>query len=661
MCEFCVFAGTTEGRELVEALLDAGASVTACVATEYGQTLLREHPCLTVSAQRLTEEEMEGLLRGRDFDGVIDATHPYASVVTENIVSACERTGRQYLRLLRQSQDGAGQAVYVPDIAAAVAYLSERSGNVLLTTGSKELSLYTDMKDFSVRTYARVLPMDASLASCKAAGLEPSHIIAMQGPFSREMNAAMLRTVDARFLVTKDTGRSGGFLEKLEAAREAGAAAIVVGRPPQREGADLAGILTLLEERFALTFRRKVTVAGIGPGSREQMTQAVLDAIRQADCLIGAKRMLELAQPGQETYAAIEPEKIRDFLHSRRDLRRAVVVLSGDVGFFSAAKKLLPALGEFDCRVLPGLSSLATLCAQLGTSYEDVVPVSVHGRDHDIVPDVRLHRRVFALVGGEDGMAALCRSLVEAGLGEVRVSVGERLSYPDQRVTRGTARELAQRRFESLSVALIEHDGGDPMVSPGLPDAAFQRGEDHEGAVVPMTKSEVRAVALSKLALTERAVCWDVGAGTGSVAIEMARLCRRGQVYAIEKNAGAVALLEENRQKFRVPNLSVVPGAAPGACAGLPAPTHVFIGGSGGNMRDIIALALEKNPGVRVVAAAIALETVSELNECGRQFPFTHQETVCLTVARDRKAGRYHLMTGQNPVYLFTFGQEAAV
>ena len=169
-----------------------------------------------------------------------------------------------------------------------------------------------------------------------------------------------------------------------------------------------------------------------------------------------------------------------------------------------------------------------------------------------------------------------------------------------------------------------------------------------------MTKSEVRAVSLSKLRLTKDAICWDVGAGTGSVAIEMALQARNGQVFAVERKPDAVALLERNKARFAAENLTVVPGSAPEACAELPAPTHVFIGGSSGNMREILKLILEKNPNARIVATAIALESVAELTACMKEFPFRETEVISMQVARDRKAGPYHLMTGQNPIYIFT-------
>ena len=169
-----------------------------------------------------------------------------------------------------------------------------------------------------------------------------------------------------------------------------------------------------------------------------------------------------------------------------------------------------------------------------------------------------------------------------------------------------------------------------------------------------MTKSEVRAVCLSKLRLTENAVCWDVGAGTGSVAIAMALQAKGGWVYAIERKDTTLKLLEENRKALSAENLTVVPGLAPEACQALPAPTHVFIGGSGGNLRQILALILEKNPHARIVATAISLESIGELTDCMKAFSFAETEVVSMSVARARKAGAYHLMTGQNPIYLFT-------
>ena len=655
MYKLCVFAGTTEGRELVRFLAAQDVLVTACVATEYGETLLEPAENLTVSAERLDRQEMEALLRREGFCLVVDATHPYAAAVTENIAAACQAAGVEYLRLLRPASDRAEEAVYVPDTAAAADYLSRTEGEILLTTGSKELGVFAAMPDFARRVYARVLPMDSSLASCAAAGLPPARIIAMQGPFTKELNTAMLRAVKARWLVTKDGGAAGGFADKAEAAREAGARLLVIGRPPQRQGLSLSETVKLLCSRFGFSDMPLVSLVGIGPGSPGSMTGDARRAIREADCLIGAARMLEAAgEPGKETFAAIAPGPIAEFIASHREYRRFAVLLSGDVGFFSGAKKLLPLL-EGKCRteVLPGLSSLVTLCARLGTDYEDVTPLSLHGRSGDIAAALRDHPRIFALVGGEKGMQELCASLTEAGLGSARVSVGERLSYPDEKITVGSAEELREASFAPLSVALVEAELPPRAVTPGLPDECFQRGGSEAG-VVPMTKSEVRAVCLSRLRLTEGSLCWDVGAGTGSVAVEMALLARRGRVWAIEKRADAMELLRQNRAKFRLFNLELVEGSAPAACRDLPAPTHVFIGGSSGGIREIVALAREKNPNVRIVATAIALESVGELSALLKDASLTEADTLCLQVSRSKKAGPYHLMLGQNPVYVFT-------
>lgn len=652
MSKICIFGGTTEGRKLAEFLSGQPCDVMVCVATDYGQTLLPEAEHVSVSARRLPVGEIVSLLTEHRFDLVIDATHPYAQSITKSIARACRETETLRWRLLRGASGVSSEHTYVETVSDAAAFLAGTEGNILLTTGSKELAKFSQLPGFSERVWARVLPMQASLDACAQAGLPASHIFAMQGPFSEAMNAAMLRTIGAQYLVTKDGGAPGGFEEKEAAAKSAGARLVVIGRPPEEEGLSLSKTISALCTRFGFAPKPEVFIAGIGPGSEALQTQEVRAAIERADCLIGARRMLDaVARPQQLTIDAIAPEAIATHIAQHPECGVFCVVMSGDTGFYSGTKKLLPLLKACRVQVLPGLSSMSYLCARLGVSYEDAVPVSLHGRDFDIAREVRRRRKVFTLVGGDGGMQALCERLTQAGLGHVRIAVGERLSYPDEAITRGTAQELRSHTFDKLSAALIENDTPNEIVTPGLPDEAFLRNLE-PGKLVPMTKSEVRSVCLSKLQLTPNAVCWDVGAGTGSVSIEMARLCADGTVYAIEKSERALALLEQNKEAFSASNMQIIPGPAPEACRDLPAPTHAFLGGTSGSVRDILALLLEKNPHVRIVATAVTLESVSALSACMEDFEAA--ECVSVQVSKAAALGQYHLMQAQNPVYIFT-------
>ena len=371
MSEICIFAGTTEGRALCKLLTENGIRVYACVATEYGEAVLEPNKLLTISSGRLTEDEMEALLRQKQFDCVVDATHPYASVVTENIKTACDAVGTEYLRLLREESRLPETCVYAENAKEAVKLLEHMPGNILLTTGSKELGVFSSLPDFSERVYARVLPLDESLRACEEAGLPKSHIFAIQGPFSPEMNLAMLRFCNASILVTKEAGSKGGFPEKVKAAQEAGAKLLVIGRPAQKKGMDFAGIVGSFSKRYGFRLRPKVSLVGIGSGSRGSITLDADRVISQADCLIGAERMLEAAgRTAQQRIAAIRPEDIREAILKHPECARFSVLLSGDVGFFSGARKLLPLLQDFETEIYPGLSSLSLLCSRLGVGYE---------------------------------------------------------------------------------------------------------------------------------------------------------------------------------------------------------------------------------------------------------------------------------------------------
>ena len=227
--------------------------------------------------------------------------------------------------------------------------------------------------------------------------------------------------------------------------------------------------------------------------------------------------------------------------------------------------------------------------------------------------------------------------------------MGENLGYPEERITRGPLTELIEHEYASLAVLLVRNQGRIGMVpaTHGLPDDAFDRDK------VPMTKEEVRSICVSKLALTRDAIVYDVGSGSGSVSVECARVAGWGRVYAIEQKDTAIALTRHNAEKFSLTNLEVIPGTAPEALRPLPAPTHVFIGGSSGNLREIVDLLLEKNPDVQMVATAVTLETVAELTELITEFEYTDIAEV--QVNKPRKVGRYHLSNAQNPVYIFTF------
>ena len=264
-----LFAGTTEGRLLAAYLTGLGCRTVVCVATEYGRDVLvqdsleQDGPAgsgadgkgpdkrlLDIRQGRLDQKSMEGLLEEVRPGMVIDATHPYAAEVSENIRRACTAFPHiLFIRCLRR-ESGAwdNPVIHMPDVEAAAAWLSSVEGNILVTTGSKELAIYTRIRDYEQRVYARILPSAEAVAQCRSLGFEGRHIIAMQGPFSTEMNLALLREFKCRFLVTKDGGKAGGMEEKLEASRAAGVRTLLIDRPKSAGGISLEDVKKQIKE-----------------------------------------------------------------------------------------------------------------------------------------------------------------------------------------------------------------------------------------------------------------------------------------------------------------------------------------------------------------------------------------------------------------------------
>lgn len=724
-----VFGGTIEGRQVSDYLSESCISHTLCVATEYGEEVLSPDAYLQVHQGRLDLEQMAGLMQAGRFCVVIDATHPYAVEVSKNIREACEQAKLPYLRYLRPADgmDENSSCVFVSSAQEAAEYLEKRPGRIFLTTGSKELHIFTETITDKSRLFARVLPLPEIIASCRALGLEGKQLCAMQGPFSAEMNEAMMRQTGAKHLVTKETGSSGGFPEKLEAAARLGVQTVIIRRP-QEAGLDWETLKDRIQELTASepensvqkpagaeeadsvqecpdTCRaesaRRITCIGIGTGALSTLTYEAADEIRRADIIFGAKRMLESvkAMPGilrderpapqgeaempgaADCQAAMNAKaempgvadcqvgkaktahlpvmveeysapKIASYLTKHPQYRRAAVLMSGDVGFYSGARGFQQEFPDGQVYFCCGISSVVYFASKIPTAWQDAKLVSAHGKELAILNYVNRYPKLFLLVSGRGDVERICGELHGAGMDQVRVTVGTNLSYPEEKISRGRAADFLHCDTDGLHIMLLENPAATHMITPGIADECFVRGK------VPMTKEEIRILSVAKLHLTDEAVVYDVGAGTGSVAAEIARLCTGGRVYAVERNPEGIALIRENCQKLRLSNVTVVEGSAPEALSGLPAPTHAFIGGSSGNMRSIIELLLAKNPQVRIVINTIALESIAEVTEILEALAMKDADIVQVSAAKSRVLGRYHMMSALNPVYIVSFGEK---
>jgi len=649
-----IFSGTSEGRRLSKALADAGADVHVRVATEYGAEVMGYDPNIDVKVGSCGGAEGIGnVIRENGFEIVVDATHPYALNITEHIKQACEATGALYIRLKRSESDtDLDRIVKVSTVQEAIDYLKDKDGNILASTGSKDIALYTQIPNYKERVTARVLSTIESVQKCAEYGFSGKNLICAQGPFSEDMNYATLKQIDAKYLVTKDSGTSGGYEDKVRAAMRAGATVVLIERPKE-EGSSYEEVLDILEKRLGIEMvreevssKRTVYVIGIGMGEYG-LTISAKQKVDESDLVIGAKRMVETVAMGKQFLEEYRSDEIIDYLSKNPQYRTVSVLMSGDIGFYSGAKKLLEKLDrdEFDVVTVPGISSAVYMCAKAETSWQDVYMTSAHGREANLVGLSRIHGKVFTLLSDEETVHAMAKQFIDYGM-DVTIVVGQDFGYETEKVFKGTPEQVLAEPFGKLCVALIINNSPVSSNPISIPDEDFTRGD------APMTKSEVRALSVAKLKLSDDSVIYDVGAGTGSVSIEMALVAVNGMVYAIEKEDPAADLIEVNKVKFKTPNVQVIRGLAPEAMADLPTPTHAFIGGSSGNLKDIVGCLLEKNPKIRIVINSVTIETLEETTQVIKQFDLVEEDFSCINVSKARKLGRYHLMTAQNPVYI---------
>ncbi len=399
-----------------------------------------------------------------------------------------------------------------------------------------------------------------------------------------------------------------------------------------------------------------IDVVGVGPGNPALLTKLAEQKIKAATFLVGGTRHLEMfLSEGQQSLAIKNNlTEVVQVIGEHCTSEKICVLASGDPGLYSIATYLVKKMPTVDVKIVPGISAYQYFCAQLGVAWQEIKINSAHGRElKQLYRDIAEHQRVIAFTGSNCLPQDIARLLMARGIDNVKLTVGENLSYENERIVSGSPQEIAQLQFVSLSMLLIENLVDDKQAlfnhyPIGIDDANFLR------AKVPMTKSEVRAVTMSKLQLTDEAVIYDIGGGSGSVSVECALLCRGSRVITIERKAEAVDLIKQNIAHFKIDNIDVISGLAPCDISRYPAPSHVFIGGTAGNMQTIISWLKQKSAQFRIVINAVTVETVYEAITTLKAEGFSDLDITQLAVSKGRKVGPKHLMEAHNPIYIIS-------
>jgi len=401
----------------------------------------------------------------------------------------------------------------------------------------------------------------------------------------------------------------------------------------------------------------KIYVIGAGVKGHEEFGRRALELIQQADLLIGGERQLALFPDFSGEKLVIGNNLGTVVARLTGHAGRAVVLASGDPLFFGIGRHLLRNLPEGDFEFLPNVSSVQYAFAKIREPWDDAVFVSTHGRGlKEAVDRVVANDKAAVLTDEQHTPAAIARELIERGREGYSAWLCENLGSSDERIVRTDVRGLLEIVAAPLNVLILikEYEAGGEGARPALGIA------DEEFATVKklITKEEVPAISLAKRRLRHDMILWDVGAGSGSVSIEADQLLPNGEIYAIERNPQCLAFLKENLGKFRARHVNVVPGAAPACFDQLPDPDRVFIGGSGGNLWDILKAIDGRLPAAgRVVLNAVTLDTLTAATEFFENAGY-QLEVVTVNIARTRPLTDYKLFEAHNPVFVITAAKE---
>jgi len=405
--------------------------------------------------------------------------------------------------------------------------------------------------------------------------------------------------------------------------------------------------------------RGTIHVIGVGNDGPGSLTPRTLTIVEKADVLVGGPRLLDRFPnvPAERVKIGARVDEVLAAVAARRTTSRVVVLATGDPNYFGITRALLRHVPAEDLEIVPNVSALQWAFAKAREPWDDAAFLTVHGRTMvGLAEAVRGQRKVCLFTDERNTPAAIARALLDAGLREYRAVLCEDLGGASEAVMRLSLEELASRDAHPLNTLILlapEMTASPTPVAwtPGLPEDVFDQRKPKLGLI---TKREIRVLSLARLALQPDSVVWDIGAGSGSVGIEAARLAPHGRVFAVEKNADDFEIVRSNVDKFRVPHVTVLHATAPERLDELPDPDAVFVGGSGGKLREILSIAAARlRPRGRIVVNAITLDTLHETVTVCRELRLQH-DAILASIARSKPLLGMMSFEALNPVYIVT-------
>jgi precorrin-6Y C5,15-methyltransferase (decarboxylating) len=407
----------------------------------------------------------------------------------------------------------------------------------------------------------------------------------------------------------------------------------------------------------------KVYIIGVGDNGRVSLGAEALQRIHEADLLCGGERLLAFFPESKAEKFPIRSnlKELAQRVSQNLATKQIVVLASGDPLFYGVAKYLLANISKEKVEVLPNVSSMQLAFAKVKENWEDALLVSLHARPMaEVIDQVASARKVGLFTDDTNTPARIAEGLLKRGARDFEAYVCENLGGEDERVVKGSLPEMRERKFSPLNVMILVRNGAssDPPAERdektwlfGIPDDEFEKKMPKKGLI---TKSEVRVISLSKMHLSESSVVWDIGAGSGSVAIEAARIARKGKVFAIEKNEDSIPIIRENLGRFGVRNVTVLQAKAPQGLETFDDPDAVFVGGSGSEMASILRVAASRlRPQGSIVVNAATIENlgqaVAALKELGWEVDVTLVE-----IARSQPILDLTRFEALNPVFVIT-------